>query len=92
MSKEQLDALRAATQENEQLRADLAAAETAEAFVQVANAGGFAILIEDLPQDDDGLELSDAELEGASGGYTFPPTDWIYCANPWTNVYCTLKC
>lgn len=37
-------------------------------------------------------ELSDAELASVSGGYTFPATDWIYCDNPWTNVYCTLKC
>ena len=37
-------------------------------------------------------DLSDAELSTVSGGYTFPPTDWIYCDNPWTNVYCTLKC
>ena len=37
-------------------------------------------------------DLSDAELATASGGYTFPATDWIYCDNPWTNYWCTLKC
>lgn len=37
-------------------------------------------------------QLSDAELEGVAGGYTFPVTDWVYCDNPWTNVWCTLKC
>ena len=46
----------------------------------------------DMPLADADRELSDAELEGAAGGYTFPPTDWIYCDNPWTNAYCTLKC
>jgi hypothetical protein len=37
-------------------------------------------------------DISDAELATVSGGYTFPATDWIYCDNPWTNVWCTLKC
>lgn len=92
MSQEQLNALRTATADDDQLRSELAAALAPEEFVRIANGHGFEIAVEDLPLADEGEELSDAELEGASGGYTFPPTDWIYCANPWTNVYCTLKC
>ena len=92
MSRDQLEALRLASQEDQELHAALEAAETTEAWVLVANQKGFAIVVEDLPSEDADRELSDAELEGAAGGYTFPPTDWIYCDNPWTNAYCTLKC
>ena len=90
MSQEQLEALRAATAENEELRSKLATAATPEEVVAVAS--GFGIVVEDLPDAAGSRELSDAELAGVSGGYTFPATDWIYCDNPWTNVYCTLKC
>ena len=92
MSKEQLDALRRATVDDEALRAALAATETSEDFVRVAKENGFEIQVEELAVVEDGEELSDAELAGASGGYTFPRTDWIYCDNPWTNIYCSLKC
>ncbi|HQZ86582.1 MAG: Nif11-like leader peptide family natural product [Actinomycetota bacterium] len=92
MSQEQLEALRAATAENEELRSKLATAATPEEVVVVASGFGFDIVVEDLPDAAGSRELSDAELAGVSGGYTFPATDWIYCDNPWTNVYCTLKC
>ncbi len=92
MSQEQLSSLRKATAENDELRAALEAAETSEDFVRVANDYGFEIVVEDIPQAGEGEELSDAELAGASGGYTFPRTDWIYCDNPWTNYWCTLRC
>ena len=92
MSKEQLDALRRATADDEAQRAALAATETSEDFVRVAKENGFEIQVEELAVVEDGEELSDAELAGASGGYTFPRTDWIYCDNPWTNIYCSLKC
>ena len=92
MSQEQLEALRAATAENEELRSKLATASTPKEIVVVASGFGFDIVVEDLPDAAGSRELSDAELAGVSGGYTFPATDWIYCDNPWTNVYCTLKC
>ncbi len=92
MSRDQLEALRLASQEDQELHAALEAAETTEAWVLVANQHGFTIDMADMPLADADRELSDAELEGAAGGYTFPPTDWIYCDNPWTNAYCTLKC
>ena len=90
MTEERLEALRAASADNEQLRAALAAAATDEDLVRIANEHGVALTVEDLPSEN--RDLSDAELEGVTGGYTFPPTDWIYCDNPWTNAYCTLKC
>lgn len=90
MTQERLEALRVASAENEQLRSALAEAATDEDLVRVANEYGVELALEDLqPQNRD---LSDAELEGVTGGYTFPATDWIYCDNPWTNAYCTLKC
>ncbi|MFN8125322.1 MAG: Nif11-like leader peptide family RiPP precursor [Candidatus Nanopelagicales bacterium] len=92
MSRDQLEALHLASQEDQELHAALEAAETTEAWIVVANAKGFAVTVEDLPSSEADRELSDAELEGAAGGYTFPPTDWIYCDNPWTNYWCTLKC
>ncbi|MEI8080901.1 MAG: Nif11-like leader peptide family RiPP precursor [Actinomycetes bacterium] len=92
MSKDQWEALRTATADNEKLRSDLEAAATLEEFVAIANGHGFEVVLEDVSEADEGQDVSDAELEGASGGYTFPPTDWIYCDNPWTNAWCTLKC
>ena len=92
MSEENMRALRAATAENDQLRADLARAESDEEFVAIANGHGFVIEIEDLPTAGTDDELSDAELEGVSGGYTFPRPDLVYCDNPWTNYWCSLKC
>lgn len=93
MAKEQLEALRLASQDDAELVAALAAAATTQDWVRVANERGFAVELADLPSAEEvDRELSDAELEGAAGGYTFPQTDWVYCDNPWTNYWCTLKC
>jgi len=92
MSQEQMAALRAAAADNEALQSALTSAATPDDFVRVANDHGYQISVADLPAAEGDSDLSDAELEGVSGGYTFPKTDWIYCDNPWTNVYCTLKC
>ena len=93
MAREQLDALRQASHDDPELRAALEAAGSVQEWVAIANARGFAVVIEDLPQQEGGeREISDAELEAATGGYTFPRTDWIYCDNPWTNYWCTLRC
>jgi predicted ribosomally synthesized peptide with nif11-like leader len=80
--------------EDDALAAALGTATTPAEFVAVANDRGFAIVVEDLPPSEEAAadELSDAELAGMSGGYTFPRTDWIYCDNPWTNYWCTLRC
>ncbi len=87
MNGEAESALRAALENDESLRQRFAAAQTDEEVAAIAKAAGVDI---DYPAADG--ELSDAELAAVSGGYTFPATDWIYCDNPWTNAYCTLKC
>lgn len=93
MSAEKLEALRLESQQDPEFAAALSAAASVQEWVRIAKERGFDVEVTDLPSEEGGeRELSDAELEGASGGYTFPPTDWIYCDNPWTNVYCTLKC
>ena len=81
--------LRAALQNDEGLRARFAEARTEADIVALAREAGVDV---DAADPSGGVDVSDAELEQVSGGYTFPATDWIYCENPWTNVYCTLKC
>ena len=92
MASEQLDAIRQASQTDPELHTALEAATSHQQWVDIARARGFQVDIGDLPRGGDDREISDAELEGVSGGYTFPATDWIYCDNPWTNSWCTLKC
>ena len=92
-SEEARAALRAALDNDEALAARFAAA-TSDAELQVIaeEAGiewGLAAAVEDEAA---AVDVSDAELASVSGGYTFPQTDWIYCDNPWTNAWCTLKC
>ena len=90
MSGEKLEAVRLASQQDPEFADALSAAASTQEWVRIANERGFDVEVSDLPVEDTGeRELTDAELEGASGGYTFPATDWIYCDNPWTNVYCT---
>ena len=97
-SEEARAALRAALENDKALAARFAAA-TSDAELQViaAEAGidwELAAAVEEEPA---AADVSDAELATVSGGfgpggYAFPPTDWVYCDNPWTNVYCTYKC
>ena len=90
-SEDEIAALQAALREQPELRERLAAASGAEEFERIAADAGLKVPAEGfLPGSND--ELTDAELETVGGGYTFPPTDWIYCDNPWTNAYCTSKC
>jgi predicted ribosomally synthesized peptide with nif11-like leader len=89
MNDSTMAALRAALENDEELRARFAAAATDEEVVALAREAGVAIDGADLDQ---AVDVSDTELAQVAGGYTFPPTDWIYCDNPWTNAYCTLKC
>jgi predicted ribosomally synthesized peptide with nif11-like leader len=89
MNDSAMAALRAALEDNEELRARFAAATTEEDLVVLAREAGVSLDTADLSE---AVDVSDAELAQVAGGYTFPPTDWIYCDNPWTNVYCTAKC
>jgi predicted ribosomally synthesized peptide with nif11-like leader len=84
-----MNELRAALDKDEALRERFTAAATEQDVLDLARESGIALEAGSLGT---GNELSDAELENVSGGYTFPPTDWIYCDNPWTNAYCTAKC
>ena len=90
-SEAEIAALQAALREQPELRKRLAATSSVEEFERIAAEAGLKVSAEGfLPGSNN--ELTDAELETVGGGYTFPVTDWIYCDNPWTNVYCTSKC
>ena len=86
-------ALRAALENDKALAARFAAA-TSDAELQViaAEAGIDWELATAVEEEAATADVSDAELATVSGGYTFPRTDWVYCDNPWTNYWCTLKC
>ena len=86
-------ALRAALENDKALAARFAAA-TSDAELQViaAEAGIDWELAAAVEEEAATADVSDAELATVSGGYTFPRTDWVYCDNPWTNYWCTLKC
>ena len=88
MDAQAMTALKAALDADPALRARFEAATSEAEIVALAQEAGIAI---DRPEAQL-VELSEAELASVSGGYTFPQTDWIYCDNPWTNAYCTLKC
>lgn len=94
MTAKGLESLGAALRNDPQFASVVAKAQSADEVVAVAAGLGIDVTSSEIA----GLlspapgELSDAELATASGGYTFPATDWIYCDNPWTNVWCTLKC
>ena len=89
MNDQAMAALRAALENDADLQARFAEARTDAEVVALAKEVGVVVAEGDLSE---AVDVSDAELEQVAGGYTFPPTDWIYCDNPWTNAYCTLKC
>jgi predicted ribosomally synthesized peptide with nif11-like leader len=89
MDAEAMKALRLAIDGDPSLQDRFAAATSEAELIVLAQEAGVILESGALTADD---ELSEAELESVSGGYTFPATDWIYCDNPWTNAYCTLKC
>lgn len=88
MSEQGWRELSAAMAADDDLHRALEAAASPADFQRIAAEAGFEVEMADV----EAHELTDAELESISGGYTFPATDWIYCDNPWTNYYCTLKC
>ena len=88
MNDEAMAALRAAIEADPELRERFAQAGTEADLLAVAGDAWLDL----TPLTSVEGDLSDLELESVTGGYTFPPTDWIYCDNPWTNAWCTLKC
>jgi predicted ribosomally synthesized peptide with nif11-like leader len=74
MSEEQLKALQKAVQADAGLQEKLKAAADADAVVAIAKAAGFVISAEELEAAALAVELSDEELESATGGATTPTT------------------
>ena len=76
MSEEQLNAFLEQIKADTSLQAKLKAAASPEAAIEIAKVAGFAITAEDIQSvQSPTAELSDEELEEASGGtYSFPPT------------------
>ena len=69
MSEEQLKAFLEKVKSDTELQDKLKAAASAEATVEIAKEAGFAITAEDIQSvQSQSVELSDEELEGASGG------------------------
>ena len=89
MNDQSLAALRSAIENDESLQQRFSEATTEAEVVALAAEAGIVLEAADVGE---AVDVSDAELERVSGGYTFPQTDWIYCDNPWTNYWCTLKC
>ena len=70
MSKEQLNAFLEKVQGDTSLQEKLNAPTTPEAVIEIAKEAGFAITAEDIQSMQSAtVELSDEELEGASGGF-----------------------
>ena len=69
MSEEQLKAFLEKVKGDTSLQGKLKAATTPEAAIEIAKEAGFAITAEDIQSTQSAtIELSDEELEGASGG------------------------
>ena len=93
-SEEARAALRKALEQDEDLAARFAAATNDDELRALVEDLGieWSAELDDMAAEAAGTEVSDAELATVAGGYTFPRTDWIYCDNPWTNYWCTLRC
>ena len=68
MSEEQLKAFLEKVKTDTSLQDKLKAAASPEAAIEIAKEAGFAITAEDIQSMQSTVELSDEELEGASGG------------------------
>ena len=72
MSEEQLKAFLEKVKADTSLQDKLKAAADSDAVLAIAKEAGFKISVEDL-KNAQVTELSDEELEGAAGGYVYPP-------------------
>ena len=69
MSEEQLNAFLEKVKSDTELQEKLNAAASPDAAIEIAKAAGFSITAEDIQSAT--VELSDDELEGAAGGYSY---------------------
>ena len=70
MSEEQFKAFLEKVKDDTKLQEKLNGTADADALVEIAKAAGFAITSEDIQSmQSESVELSDEELEGASGGF-----------------------
>ena len=70
MSEEQLKAFLDKVKSDTSLQEKLKAAASPEAIIEIAKEAGFSITAEDIQSmQSEPVELSDEELEGASGGH-----------------------
>ena len=75
MSEEQLKAFWEAVQTDPSLQAKLRATTDADSIANAAKEAGFEITAEEIEEAQANTkELSEEELKGASGGFTFAPT------------------
>ena len=74
MSEEQLKAFWDATQADSALQQKLQGVTDLGAIVDIAKEAGFTISVEELEQAQ--KELSDEQLDGATGGFCFPIPDY----------------
>ena len=89
---EHMQAFLAAIAADDDLNTRIKEASTAAEVIEIANGLGFALTDADVAVDGD-ADLSDADLEAVSGGTWLPPhTARLYCDNPVTDGWCTLKC
>ena len=81
MSEEQLKAFLEKVKADTSLQESLKAAASPDAAVEIAKDAGFAITAEDIQSMQSAtVELSDAELEGAAGGFGLTwRTGWVRC-------------
>ena len=71
MSKEQLKAFIEKAKADTSLQDKLKGAASPEAAIESANEAGFVITAEVIQSMQSTIELSDEELEGAAGGYSY---------------------
>ena len=90
MSEEQLKAFLEKVKSDTELQEKLKAATTPEAGLEIAKEAGFSITSEDIQSMPSAtVEVSDEELEGASGGRNADTRRPTGCGNLGTNTWTT---
>ena len=90
MTDNQMQALLAACEADPELTAAIKSAQTVEALIAVAAEHGFTIVPEDLVALSGESDLSDRDLEQASGGTAEITNQTFFCGT--AIPLCTLRC